>query len=167
MPSWTCRAAAIHQRRGRTIAGAGPDQFPFYLRVQIEGGGGVRFRQTQLDQIAIVLIVESETQAAAVLARPALHRHRAVAHAFGEGLRSSPERGFQPALGGQGGDHVITRGGGQQSQGAIQIGFTAAIGSGDHIEGAQWHGQIQNGTVVANGQRGQHAGRFLVAGRGQ
>src|SRR5690606_28944125 len=99
------RPAAVHQQRGRTIAGASPDAFTLDFRVQ--GKGRVAWLgQAKSNRIAEILAGKTQAQTHRVLPWTALYRHVALEHAPGNLLRPCPETRFQPAFAGQRVDHA-------------------------------------------------------------
>ena len=44
----------------------------------------------------------------------------------------------------------------QQTQCPVKIGFATAIGTRDDIERSQWNNQLQQGSIVGDGQGLQH-----------
>jgi hypothetical protein len=76
----------------------------------------------------------------------------AAQHRAGDRFGTGPQGGLKSALPRQRRNHSPLRGLGEQAKGAIQIGLSAAVRSGDEIEPIEWDDQIAQRAITGDGQ---------------
>ena len=128
------RSVAHRKHIGAAKRFTGPLAFDLDHRITRELRRGRRYRQAQIDGIAVIVAGKAKFQAYRGFANGALDRLLALFHSAGEGSRSGPKRRMEPALGRERLDDAALRYVRQEAHSAVKARFAAAIRTGHHIE---------------------------------